>query len=58
MLDTIGVQRSPEAQARGEREEEYSRLLARYRSGQISEEQWTRNLRDQDFCDWLGLLGL
>lgn len=58
MLDTIGVQRSPEAQARGKREEEYARLLACYRSGHISEEQWTRHLRDQDFCDWLGLLGL
>lgn len=31
----------------------YEALLACYRSGQISEKQWTAHLEDQQFADWL-----
>ena len=55
-LDTAGVLASPTAQARGAREEGYSRLLACYRSGQIAEDEWTEHLLDEDFHLWLETL--
>ena len=31
----------------------YALLLACYRSGQISERQWSEHLKDEVFCMWL-----
>jgi hypothetical protein len=56
-LTTTGILRSPSAQASGEREEGYSRLLALYRKGQISEDEWTEHLLDENFHVWLENLG-
>ena len=51
-LDTAGLAASPEAQARGAREEQYSRLLAQYRAGQMSEAEWASHLLDEDLNIW------
>ncbi len=56
-LDTIGVQRSPEAQARGAREDAYARLLACYRSGEVTASEWDEHMQDDEFRFWYENLG-
>lgn len=56
-LDTAGLLVNPAAQARGAREEGYSRLLDCYRSGQVTEAEWTEHLLDDDFLCWYESLG-
>ncbi len=34
---------------------EYEMILACYRSGQISERQWTAHLKDAAFAAWVGV---
>ncbi len=56
-LDTAGVLASPQAQARGAREEGYWRLLECYRSGQVEESEWSEHMQDDDFRCWFENLG-
>lgn len=38
--------------------EDFENLLACYRSGQVSERQWTEHLKDAEFKAWLDARGL
>ena len=57
-LDTAGLAASPEAQARGAREERYATLLRAYLKEELAEAAWQLCMHDKQFRDWYAHLQL